>query len=75
LFMFTALLTDGDTPQTFVEWFCSISGAVIVWPVVVGKRLFHIESGFVTWPLWLVSCLLWAFFIEWILVRRHKHEV
>src|SRR5208282_4980288 len=74
LFVITARLTDGDIPRTFAEWLCSITGAVIVWPVVVATRLFHVESGIINWPLWLVSGLLWALLIEWILVRRHDHE-
>ena len=69
-----AILTDGGMPQTFMEWFCAIAGAVIVWPVVVAVRLCHGESGFVTWPLWLASGLLWSLLVEWILVKRYDHE-
>ena len=70
LFLIAALLTDGDLPRTPLEWFVSIAGAVIVWPVVAASRLLHLESQFILWPLWLASGLFWAFLVELLFFRR-----
>jgi hypothetical protein len=73
LFVFAALMTDGDLPRTPVEWCVSIAGSVIVWPVVAASRIFHVESGFIIWPLWFVSGLFWSLLAELFFVRRN-HE-
>ena len=70
LFVIAALLTDGDLPRTFWEWFVSVAGAVIAWPVVAASRLLHVESGLILWPLWLASGLFWAFMVELLFFRR-----
>jgi hypothetical protein len=70
LFVLAALMTDGELSRTPGEWLCSITGAVIVWPVVAVSRLLHVESAFIVWPLWLASGFFWALLVEWLLVRK-----
>jgi hypothetical protein len=71
LFVFAALMTDGDLPRTPAEWCVSIVGSVIVWPVVAASRILHIESGLIIWPLWLASGFFWSLLAELLFVRRN----
>lgn len=70
LFVFAALMTDGDLPQTPAEWLVSTVGSVIVWPVVAASRICHFEPGLIIWPLWLASGFFWSLLAELFFVRR-----
>jgi hypothetical protein len=69
---FAAVLTEGDPPQTAVEWLVSILGNTLVLPAVAVARAVDVDTHPVLfWSAWALSGVFWAIVVESVIILKN----